>query len=48
LIAFPVFDWVPMEHLIAAHTSLLLQGLRPSALPAPQTGKKSGKVKSAG
>jgi AcrR family transcriptional regulator len=31
LIAFPIFDWVPKDRLIAAHTRLLLEGLKPPA-----------------
>lgn len=43
LIAFPLFDWVPRDGLIAAHTRLLLDGLRPPALPSPKRLKKSVK-----
>jgi AcrR family transcriptional regulator len=37
LIAFPVFDWVPKDRLIAAHTHLLLEGLKPPARSASKT-----------
>ena len=43
LIVFPLFDWVARERLIAAHTRLLLDGLRPPAVPSPKTAKKSVK-----
>jgi len=32
LIVFPLFDWVARDRLIAAHTRLLLDGLKPPAL----------------
>jgi AcrR family transcriptional regulator len=32
MIAFPTFDWVAKDRLIAAHTRLLLDGLKPRAL----------------
>lgn len=43
LIVFPLFDWVARERLIAAHTRLLLDGLRPPVVPSPKTAKKSVK-----
>jgi hypothetical protein len=50
LIAFPIFDWVAKDRLIAAHTRLLLGGLRPQrpAAPPQKTSKKSVRVKTAG
>jgi AcrR family transcriptional regulator len=41
LIVFPIFDWVARDRLIAAHTRLLLDGLRPHAGDLPKTVKKS-------
>jgi hypothetical protein len=32
LIAFPIFDWVARDRLIATHTRLLLDGLKPPVL----------------
>jgi hypothetical protein len=40
LIVFPIFDWVAKDRLIAAHTRLLLDGLKPP-VPSPKTIKKS-------
>jgi AcrR family transcriptional regulator len=40
LIAFPIFDWVAKDRLIAAHTRLLLDGLRPPAVTPPKKIKK--------
>jgi len=37
LIAFPTFDWVAKDRLIATHTRLLLDGLKPPALLSPKT-----------
>jgi len=48
LIAFPIFDWVPRDRLIAAHTRLLLDGLRPPALSSPKKVKKSVKGNNGG
>ena len=50
LIAFPIFDWVAKDRLIAAHTRLLLDGLRPQrpAATPQKTSKKSVRVKTAG
>jgi len=36
LIAFPIFDWVARDRLIAAHTRLLLDGLKPPASLRPR------------
>ena len=48
LIAFPIFDWVAKDRLIAAHTRLLLDGLRPPAPASPRKIKKPGKVRHGG
>jgi AcrR family transcriptional regulator len=45
LIAFPIFDWVARDRLIAAHTRVLLDGLRPPALLSSKTIKKSVEAK---
>jgi AcrR family transcriptional regulator len=45
LIVFPIFDWVAKDRLIAAHTRLLLDGLRAPAVPSPKTIKKSAKAR---
>jgi AcrR family transcriptional regulator len=48
LIVFPIFDWVERDRLIAAHTRLLLDGLKPRAGALPRTVKKSGRIKNGG
>ncbi len=48
LIVFPVFDWVARDHLIVAHTRLLLDGLNSPTLFEPKTLKKPVKAKSSG
>jgi AcrR family transcriptional regulator len=48
LIVFPLFDWVARDRLIAVHTRLLLDGLRPPAVPSRKTVKKSVGIKSRG
>jgi hypothetical protein len=45
LIVFPLFDWVARDRLIAAHTRLLLGGLKPPTAPSPKTAKKSARIK---
>jgi hypothetical protein len=46
LIVFPLFDWVGRERLVAAHTRLLLDGLKPRAGASQKTVKKSARIKS--
>ena len=48
LIVFPLFDWAGRERLVAAHTRLLLEGLKPRAGASQETIKKSTRIKSGG
>jgi AcrR family transcriptional regulator len=48
LIVFPLFEWVDRDRLIAAHTRLLLDGIRPPAAPSPKIVGKSLRTRSGG